>query len=81
LVFHFCPSTKISNGNLFENNCGGILGSESHKKGENIKCRQLLVSKALVLRLGFESPYIRRKVEMMDGHSGKFVKEEGRGHS
>lgn len=31
--------------------------------------------RALALRLGFESPCIRGKEEMMDGHSGKFVKE------
>lgn len=86
LVFNIqCPvigfpllPTKISNGNLFKKNCGGILGSESHKKGKNIKYRQLLVSMALVLRLGFQFIYIRGKEEMMDGY-GQVCKGRGKG--
>lgn len=74
----FSNFTKVSNGNLFKKNCGGILESESHKKGKNIKYRQLLVSKALVLRLGFQFIYIRGKEEMMDGY-GQVCKGRGKG--
>lgn len=49
------------------------------KREKNIY-RQLLVSRTLMLRVGFESPCIRGEEQPIDGQiCGKFVKEKGGG--
>ena len=58
------------------------MGSESHKKGKNLKYRQLLVPMALKEELALNLLMLEgRSKQMIDGlHGHRFVKEGGRIH-